>query len=177
MNKTLKIGLAIVIILIVVGMYYVLRPRSVATGTAVDCTAGVTCFTNLGATGTFQADGATIFNGAVTNSSSVTIGTGNTAFTGLVGGTCNLTGMNASQGASTTKAYSCTGITGLTSSFKVIASLASSTPSTTDTVWSIVSAKASTTAGAADIVIYHGGVAAVPSVTSVGSSTVIFGFK
>lgn len=107
----------------------------------------------------------------------ISVGTSGTNFTGLVGGSCNLTGMDASQAATTSRAYSCTGITGLTSSFKVIASLSTSTPAAL-AGWHIVGAKASTTAGAADIVIANlTGAAAVPSATSVGSSTSIFGFK
>ena len=101
-----------------------------------------------------------------------------TELTGLVAGSCNLIGTNASQAASSTKAYDCA-VTNMTSSYKVMAILASSTAPVTAGIgpWSIDAAKASTTAGYVTVLLHNYGASAVPSATGVGSSTVIWGFK
>ncbi len=89
--------------------------------------------------------------------------------------TCDLVGTGTSQGASSTKPYSCA-VTGLTSSYIVMAQLASSTMNGLG-AWVIASSKASTTAGFADIVLYNAsGVAAAPSAAGIGTSTAIYGF-
>lgn len=95
---------------------------------------------------------------------------------GLVASICNLIGTEGSQAATSTKAYDCT-VTNLTSSFNTLAQLATSTISTIGG-WVIASSKASTTAGFATVMLTNlTGAAAVPAVTGVGSSTVIWAFQ
>lgn len=106
----------------------------------------------------------------------------NTSFSGLIGTSCNLLGMNVSHAASTTKAYDCA-VTGLTSSYNVVAQLATSTLYATTTQgasqsWYVSQAKASTTAGFATVMVtYFGGASIVPSSLGIGSSTAIWAFK
>lgn len=109
----------------------------------------------------------------VTNTGVATIGTNGSAISELKATTCNLIGTNASQAASTTVAYDCA-VTGVASGDVVMAMLASSTPSTLTYGWDIRAAKASSTAGYVTVLLYNGGIAAVPSVSSVGSSTNIW---
>lgn len=95
--------------------------------------------------------------------------------------TCNLIGTDASQAASSSKAYDCA-VTGITSGDPVIALIATSTTANAATGaaslcpgWQIVGAKASTTAGYATVILANNSCgAAVPSATSVGSSTNIW---
>jgi hypothetical protein len=89
---------------------------------------------------------------------------------------CNLIGTDSSLAASTTAAYDCA-ITGITSTDKVIALLASTTPRGGSSSWEITAAKASTTAGYATVLLTNNGPAATPSVTSVGSSTAVWFFR
>lgn len=89
---------------------------------------------------------------------------------------CNLIGTNSSQTASTTASYDCA-ITGVTSSDNVVAQLATTTTRALNGYWSIVGSKASTTSGYVTVLLYNGGAAAVPSVTSVGSSTAVWFFR
>lgn len=182
MSKSLKLGLGIVALLLVLGIGYVSLHKTVRLGTAVDCTQN-TCFTSLGVTGTSQVDGTFITNGAVTqsgattNTGSLTLGSGNTALTGFIGTTCNLIGSDSSQAASTTVAYDCA-VSGLTSSYIAFAQLASTTARTSGSAaWFISAAKASTTAGYLTVLLTNYGPAAVPSATSVGSSTKVWAFK
>jgi len=89
------------------------------------------------------------------------------------GATCNLLGTDVSHGASTTKPYSCV-VTGVASGDMVLAQLATSTAVGGSSYWTIIGAKASSTAGFVEVLVYNNGAAAVPSVTSVGSSSNVF---
>lgn len=109
----------------------------------------------------------------LTATGSLTVGTNGSTIAELKGTTCNLIGTDASQVASTTVAYDCA-VTGIASGDVVMAMLATSTPVGGSSGWSISAAKASTTAGYITVLLYNNGVAAVPSVTSVGSSTNIW---
>ena len=85
-------------------------------------------------------------------------------------GTCNLTGMNLSHTASTTKAYPCAA-TGVISGDQVFVTLSTSTPMHVNG-WVIAGAKASSTAGFIDVVISNfTGTDRIPSSMAVGSST------
>lgn len=100
-----------------------------------------------------------------------------TKLNGIIGTTCNLRGTDSSQAASSTLAYDCA-VSGLTSSWKVFAQLATSTKmSVQQSGWYITASKASTTAGYATVLLYNRGPATTPSITGVGSSTVIWAFK
>lgn len=116
-------------------------------------------------------------------SSDVTLGTSGTTFSaGLIGTTCNLIGSDVTVTASTSRAFDCA-VTGVTSSFSTMAQLATSTGSGvacsqgTANCWSIIGSKASSTAGFVTVVLLNQGPSAIPSVTAVGSSTVIWAFK
>jgi hypothetical protein len=124
--------------------------------------------------GTFTATGASTLTGGVT------VGSSGTAQTSQITTTCAPILDNSIAATSTGYGY-CTGVTGVTSSYNVIASFATSTPvgdgwvQSTDNFW-IVSAKASTTAGAIDLQIYNGtGAAKAPSALGArtGSTTAI----
>lgn len=71
MSNKLKIGLGVIALLLVTGVFYVFKGNDYLVGAAVDCTQN-TCFTSLGVTGTSQVDGAFITNGTVTNGGIVT---------------------------------------------------------------------------------------------------------
>lgn len=120
-----------------------------------------------------------MYNGGYNTAKSIkttgdlTIGTSGTALVNMVVGTCNLIGTDASQAASSTVAYDCA-VTGLTSSDVFIAMLASTTARGGSSSWEISSSKASTTAGFGTVLLSNNGPAAVPSATSVGSSTQYF---
>lgn len=90
---------------------------------------------------------------------------------------CDLIGSNGSHAASTTKPYDCA-ITGITSSDVAFAQLATSTAIGSGSLgWAIVASKASTTAGYVTVLLANfTGAAAVPSATSVGSSTSVVYF-
>lgn len=105
-----------------------------------------------------------------------TVGSTGATFSNIVGTSCNLVGMDASQSASTTVAYDCA-VTGVTSSSIVLAQLASSTPVGAKSYWSIIGSKASTTAGFVTVLVYNNGASAIPSVSSVGSSTAIWTWR
>lgn len=80
---------------------------------------------------------------------------------------------DVSIAASTTGYAYCTGVTGVTSSDKVIAQFATSTANWAFAdYFAIVTAKSSTTAGAVDFEVYNGtGAAAAPSAVSKTAST------
>lgn len=87
---------------------------------------------------------------------------------------CDLSNANTSIAASSTGYVYCS-VTGVASGDVVIAQLSTTTATTVFGGWSITSAKASTTAGMIDIRLKNDtGVAAVPSVGAVGSSTTIW---
>lgn len=104
------------------------------------------------------------------------VGSSGTTIAELRATTCNLSGMNTSQAASSSKAYPCA-ITGAASGAAVMAMLATSTPVGGQSYWSVIGAKASSTASFIDVMVWNNGPAAVPSVTSVGSSTNIWYVK
>lgn len=85
---------------------------------------------------------------------------------------CNIIGANVSQAASSSAAYDCA-VTGVTSTDFVIAQLASSTVVSGGNYFSVTSAKASTTAGFATLVLWNNGTASSPAARGVGSSTPI----
>lgn len=121
--------------------------------------------------------------GSNCNSSfSSTAANGCKSTTHFIATSCNLIGTDASQAASTTLAYDCA-VTGVTSSDTVIAQLSTTTQNsvidnnTTAGPWAIYSAKASTTAGFVTVRLHNGGLAAIPSVSSVGSSTAVLIFQ
>lgn len=136
---------------------------------------------NAGAVGTRFPDGLGVGTTTVTRYD-LTVGTVGSAFSQIIGTTCNLIGADVSQAATSTKQYDCA-ITGLTSSFKVMAQLSTTTPvilsgTNTGLGWSIVAAQASTTAGFATVLLYNGsGGAAIPSVSSVSSSTKVWAWR
>lgn len=131
-------------------------------GAAVDCQQ-VTCFTTVGVLTSLQVDGT------------FRMGSSGTALTNVVGTACDLIGTNGSQAATSTVAYDCA-VAGVTSSDRVIAQLATSTPVGASSAWWISAAKASTTAGFVTVLLSHNGPAAVPSATNVGSSTSVWAF-
>lgn len=123
--------------------------------------------------------------GGVTNYDSVTIapttyteglkiGTSTpTLVNNLIKGTCNLLGMDTSQAATSTASYDCA-VTGVVPGDTVIATLGTTTQNTIQgsAIWSLQSAKASTTAGYVTFRVTNlTGAAVVPSTTSIGSST------
>lgn len=130
----------------------------------------------LGVVGTRFPNGISIGTTAAT-SGSLTVGNTGTAMAKIISTTCNLgtlgaSSIDSSHAASTTKSYDCA-VTGAVSGDRVIAQLASSTPVGNQGGWMIEASKASTTAGYVSVLLRNNGLAAVPSVTSVGSSTVI----
>lgn len=113
---------------------------------------------------------------SIDNAGKLTVGATGTAVTQLNFASCDLIGSNASQAASTTLPYDCA-VTGVTSSSKVIALLASSTPRGGSSSWEIVGAIASSTSNFVTVLLTNNGPAAVPSVSSVGSSTAVWFFR
>ncbi len=120
-------------------------------------------------TGVFESDGTFTLASTTPTQTSMSIQS------------CNLVGMNGSQPATSTKAYDCA-VTGVIPTDNVFAFLSTSTPVITAATnaglgWTITAADASSTAGFVTVLVYYGsGGAAVPSVTSVGSSTqILFG--
>jgi hypothetical protein len=108
---------------------------------------------------------------SVTSAGALTLGTSGTTHTQVIATTCNLIGTNGSQNATTSAAYDCA-VTGVTPGDLVFGSLNSATGATNNGRWAIASTKASTTAGYVTFVVVNNtGAAAVPSTSSVGSST------
>ena len=117
----------------------------------------------------FQASSTALFTGPVI------IGPDGGTLNELKGTTCNLLNADTSIAASSTGYAYCTGITGLASGDVVLTQLSSTTPVTSRGGWSIQAAKASTTAGAIDIMIFNAeDRARIPSAFGVGSSTNIW---
>lgn len=125
----------------------------------------------LGASGTRFPNGIAVGTGAsVSTAGTLVIGANGSSISEFKATTCNLIGTDASQPASTTVAYDCA-VTGIASGDVVMAILASSTPRFGQG-WDIKAAIASTTAGFLTVLLSNEtGTAAVPSATSVGSST------
>jgi hypothetical protein len=88
-------------------------------------------------------------------------------------GSCSLLGADVSQAATTTASYDCA-VTGVISTDLVTSfMLSTSTQNTSLLNWSVMGARASTTAGFITVRLTNlTGTAATPSVTAVGSSTV-----
>lgn len=115
------------------------------------------------------------FSGAVTHSGTLKVGSSGTAQTNYISTTCAPKADNSIAATSTGYMY-CTGVTGVTSADFVVAEFATSTAAftlTKDNFW-IISAQASTTAGAVDFLVYNGtGAAAVPSAVGRAASTTV----
>ena len=113
--------------------------------------------------------------GAVTSTGTLKIGSNGSTISEIQATSCDLIGTNGSQAASTTKPYDCA-ITGIASGDVAFAQLATSTAIGSGSLgWAIVASKASTTAGYVTVLLANlTGAAAVPSATSVGSSTSVF---
>lgn len=134
---------------------------------------------NVGAVGTRFPNGLAVGSGAaVSTTGAFSLGSAGSQLVNLIGTTCNLIGSDASQAASTSKAYDCA-VTGLLATDNVIAQIATTTTAASGYgYWSITGAKASTTAGYATVLLFNGtGAAAVPSVHAVGSSTKIWVYR
>lgn len=100
----------------------------------------------------------------------VQLGDNGTPIAELIVGTCNLTGMDASHTATTSKAYDCA-VTGVVAGDVVFVGQATTTP-TTNYGWRTLGANASSTSGYITVHVMNlTGGDAVPSATSVGSST------
>lgn len=99
-----------------------------------------------------------------------------TTFAGFQASTCDLIGSGVSQTASTTAVYDCLA-SGVVPGDKVVAQLASSTVAV-GLGWSIVGAKASSTAGYITVILANlTGATKVPAATSVGSSTAYYAWR
>lgn len=159
-NRNLWIAVIVVAIIAVIGVFSPQVAKTFGSITTnlpsiglADLSVGSTC-----------GDGYTTCNG--------------TDITGLIATSCNLIGTDGSQAASTTVAYDCA-VTNLTSSYKVIAQLASSTgASASNPAYVITAAKASSTAGYATVLLRNmNDTASVPSANNIGSSTSIWAYK
>lgn len=109
-------------------------------------------------------------SGATSLTSTVTVGSGGTAFSKLLYGNCALLGMNTTHTASSTKPYDCA-VTGVTSSSVVFGNISTSSAPIGQDRFQVVSVKASTTAGFITFMIYNNGASIAPSVNAVGSTT------
>ena len=174
--KTANIALVVALVAIVIagGAYFGIGKNAKLTGSTA-CS-GITCLSGglrlvADAGGDFESDVAVLL------SSTFKVGTSGTAQSNQVSITCSPK-LDASINATTTGYGFCTGVTGVTSSDFVFAEFATSTVGSTVAAdnFAIVSAKASTTAGAIDFIIANNsGKNAVPSaVGRVGSTTVIW---
>lgn len=156
-NKSLTVGLIAIAIIAVAGWFFPLVQQS------------------FGSAGTRFQNGISVGTNTAPTARGLKVGDNGSEFTELKATTCNLIGTDGSQTASTTSAYSCA-VTGVASGDVVMAILSSSTPAFPQTGvnpgWMIIGAKASTTAGFVEVLLTNfTGAAAIPSVTSVGSST------
>lgn len=138
-------------------------------------TYGINTQKDITTSGTLTAV-ASAFSGAMTLTSSFKLGSSGTAQVNQVVTTCSMKANNSINATSTGYAY-CTGVTGVTSSDYVSANFATSTAAALvlgSDNWSIVSAQASTTAGAIDFILYNGtGANAVPSAVGRMASTTV----
>lgn len=106
----------------------------------------------------------------VNSSYDVKLGSNGTPLATLITGTCDLTGMDASHTATTSKAYDCA-VTGVQTGDIVFVGQATTTP-TTNYGWRILGANASSTAGFITVHVMNlTGGNATPSASAVGSST------
>ncbi len=181
-NKSLTIGLVVTFVIAIFGIFSPVGQSAInSLGTAAaNCASGVTCFTNLGATGTFEVDGAATFNSTVTNSAAVTntstfkLGSNGTTLTQIIKGTCNPLGMDVAQAASTTVGYDCA-VTGVVSGDVVVANFASSSPTSglgSLNDFQIKGVQASSTSGFITLKVANlTGISRTPSATNFASGT------
>lgn len=103
----------------------------------------------------------------------VQIGSSGSAVRDLILTSCDMLGAGVTHVSSTTLPYSCA-VTGVTSTFKVLAQFSSTTVPTTRTGgFSIVASRASTTNGYVEVMVFNSGPSATLSGQSMGSSTAI----
>lgn len=169
----IALGLAVVALVITVYSLFGGHVEKALFG-STSC-ANITCLSGglrlvADAGGDFESDVAAVFN------STFKLGSSGTVQANQVSTTCAMKA-NLSTTATTTNYAFCTGVTGLTSSDNVIAQFASSTGATAlADNWVIVSAKASTTAGAVDFAVLNltGGTATQSAVSKIGSTTALW---
>lgn len=168
MNKQTVI---IVVALLVAGFVggYLLAPSSAGLGadpTNLSTVSNPWYFSNTSSPGGVRIASSTI--------TALQIGSAGSVISELRATTCNLIGTDGSQAASSTAAYDCA-VTGIASGDVVMAQLNRATAFGTNIGWTIHASKASTTAGYVTVILGNwSGVAAVPSVTAVGSTTQIW---
>jgi hypothetical protein len=114
-------------------------------------------------------------SGALSTTGTLQVGSAGTQQSNQINTTCSPKADVSIAATSSGYAY-CTGVTGVTSADNVDATFSTSTAGwllTKDNFW-IISAKASTTAGAVDFMVYNGtGAAAVPSAVGRAASTTV----
>lgn len=109
--------------------------------------------------------------GPIDTTNTVRIGSNGSTISEIKATTCDLSNANTSI-AATSSGYVYCSVTGVASGDVPLVQLSTTTANTKFGAWVITSAKASTTAGMIDMMLYNGtGAAAVPSATAVGSST------
>ena len=138
-------------------------------------TYGINTTKDITTTGTVTG-AASAFSGLMALTGTFKLGSSGTAQTNEVVTTCSMVANNSIAATSTGYAY-CTGVTGVTSSDKVLANFATSTlgfPGVGQS-WVIISSFASSTAGAIDFLLLNltGGAAAPSAGGRIGSTTVI----
>lgn len=171
MKNKILIGIAVILIAFLAYKAFH-TPNHGFGGASLSCSDGTaTCLPTLELTGStntslnsLQVDtgassfaGATSFAGASTLTSTFKLGTSGTVQSNQIATTCSPIADVSITSSSTGYAY-CTGVTGVTSADSVLAQFSTSTANfvaSTDNFW-IVSAKASTTAGAIDFLVYNG---------------------
>ncbi len=157
-NIAKVLGLIVVLVLAFVGLK---QTTPMLFGSSCDT---YTCYTYLEVLNDLKVDGATSFTGLI-SVTSLKVGTNGTTQTQQISTSCNPTADTSVAATSTSYIY-CTGITGVTSTSRVIAQFATST-NAIGTQWAILGSNASTTAGAVDIKIMNlTGTAAVPSASA-----------
>lgn len=128
----------------------------------------------LGAAGTRFIHGISVNTTTSPTANGLKVGSNGSEIVEMKATTCEVKGDDSVTATSSAYAY-CTGVTGIASGDVVFAQLSTTTSNTIFGGWAISSAKASTTAGSIDFRLYNGtGADAVPSATSVGSSTNIW---
>ena len=162
MNKKIYLGLALVALIAIGGYFYPQIQNRLGV-------AGETNYNSFGVIGLKVGSNCG-------DSFSSTAANGCKSTTHFIATTCDLIGVEATHAASTTKPYDCA-VTGVTSSDVVTAQLATSTPSggleTGELGFSIVGAKASSTAGYITIFIANFGDSNSLGSNKIGSSTAI----
>ncbi len=148
-NKNLTIGLAIISVIAIAGLFF---PSQVSQYVQQQF-GGVTNYDEVDATAM-----------KIGGSSGTRVGP-------VIIGNCALIGTDGSQAASSTLPYDCA-VTGVVSGDFVQAQIATTTVFKVSTGWAISGGGASTTAGYITVLLSNNtGAAATPSVTGVGSTT------